>query len=137
MKDRPYASVDKIPMEIKNCGGKERPDVLWELADRIVILEVDEDQHLGRPCECEQTRMMNISQALGCQRTIWIRYNPDEFKGGESRKWTRAGKRHEVLKKWLEWAFEVDLYTLSTISVLHLFFDGFEEGSVRVETLLK
>ena len=124
-------------MEIKNCGGKERPDVLWELADRIVILEVDEDQHLGRPCECEQTRMMNISQALGCQRTIWIRYNPDGFKGGESGKWTRAGKRHEVLKKWLEWAFEVDLYTLSTISVLHLFFDGFEEGSVRVETLLK
>ena len=87
MKDRPYASVDRIPMDIRNCGGKERPDVLWELADRIVILEVDEDQHSGRPCECEQTRMMNISQALGCERNIWIRYNPDGFKGGESRKW--------------------------------------------------
>ena len=136
MKDTPYASVDKVPMDIRDCGGKERPDVLWELPDRIVILEVDEDQHSGRACECEQVRMMNISQSLGCERTIWIRYNPDAFKGGESRKWTSSGKRHGVLKQWLEWSFKVDLCALGTISVLHLFFDGFSEGGVRIEKLL-
>ena len=136
MPDKPCTSIDKIPTGLKDCGDKERPDGLWELADRNVLLEVDEDQHDTRPCHCEQTRMMNISQALGCERTIWIRYNPDSFKSLESRKWSSAHKRLHLLKMWLEWAFTVDLTTLSTISVVYLFFDNFTEGKVKVETLL-
>ena len=136
MADFPYTSVDKNVIDIRDCGGKERPDVLWDLPDRIVILEVDEDQHAGRPCECEQVRMMNISQALGCERTIWIRYNPDAFKSNESKKWSSAHKRHLFLKQWLKWSFSVDLTTLSAISVIHLFFDDFSESNVKVEELL-
>ena len=41
----------------------------WDRADRVVMLEIDEGQHKYRPCECEQTRMMNVSQAIGCERT--------------------------------------------------------------------
>jgi hypothetical protein len=47
----------------------------------VVILEVDEEQHLGRPCECEQTRMINVSQNLAAPRTLWIRYNPEARAG--------------------------------------------------------
>jgi hypothetical protein len=108
--------------------------VLWDCADRIVILEVDEDQHKDRPCECEQTRMMNISQALGAERTVWIRYNPDAFTSPESRAWTTNAKRHKVLKNWLVWALTSEL--AYTISVIHLFFDGFREGEVQVERFL-
>lgn len=78
--------------------------------------------------------MMNVSQAMGCSRTVWIRYNPDAFKGDESRRWTSRSKRHGVLKEWLRWALTSEL--LHTISVVHLFFDGFREGDVRVERLL-
>ena len=60
--------------------GKERPDRIFELADRIILLEVDEHQHKNRPCECEQTRMINISQSFGGMPTFWIRFNPDEYK---------------------------------------------------------
>ena len=130
----PYDSTDRTPQHLKDCNRKERPDVIWDLADRVVILEVDEDQHKDRACECEQTRMMNISQALGSERTVWIRYNPDAFKSPESRKWTTKAKRHEVLKQWLSWALTKELSY--TISVVYLFFDGFREGAVQVEKFL-
>ena len=131
--NQPYTSVDKIPIDVKDCGGKERPDVLWDREDRIVILEIDEDQHKSRPCECEQVRMINISQALGSERTIWIRYNPDAFQGN-SKKWT-PNKRHSLLKEWLQHVFSVDLTTLGTISVVYLFFDDFSEADVKIVTL--
>ena len=121
--------------DLKDCDRRERPDVLWDRGDRIVILEVDEDQHRERPCECEQTRMINVSEALGCPKTVWIRYNPDSFKSPESRKWTTHAKRHALLATWLEWALTGPL-PANTISVLHLFFDGFCEHDVRVAKLL-
>lgn len=134
MAEFPYDSTDRTPQELKNCGRKERPDVMWDRADRVVILEVDENQHNDRPCECEQTRMMNVSQALGSERTVWIRYNPDSFSGPESRRWSTRRKRHAVLKRWLQWALTSSLP--HTISVVHLFFDGFREGSVQAERFL-
>lgn len=133
MHEHPYTSVDRVPFDLKDCGRKERPDVLWDLADRVVILEVDEEQHRGRPCECEQARMMNISQALGCERTLWIRYNPDAFTSDDARRWNKA-RRLELLRRWLVWGFTADLE--HTISVVHLFFDGFREHDVRAECLL-
>ena len=136
MAEFPYSSVDKNVIAIRDCGGKERPDVVWDLPDRIVILEIDEDQHDGRQCVCEQARMINISQAFGCERTIWIRFNPDAFKSNASRKWSSANKRHLFLKQWLQWSFSVDLTSLSTISVIYLFFDDFSESDVKVEKLL-
>lgn len=135
MKDSPYTSVDKNTIDIRDCGGKERPDVLWLLADRAVILEVDEDQHNSRSCDCEQTRMVNITQALGFERTIWIRYNPDAFKGVNSRRYSTANKRLGLLKEWLNWAFRVDLTTLKPISVVYLFFDDFVESDVKIYEL--
>ena len=129
LSEHPYSSVDKTPFDVKDCGGKERPDVLWGmdvLLDRIVLLEVDENQHKDRLCECEQVRMINISQALGSQTTIWIRYNPDSFQGGSVQK----AKRHSILRQWLIWAFSTPREDLPTVCVLHLFFDGFTEGNV-------
>ena len=131
----PYDTTDVVPQDLKDCDRRERPDVMWDRADRIVILEVDEDQHKSRPCECEQTRMMNVSQALGSEKTVWIRYNPDSFKSPESRRWSSRAKRHDVLKRWLTWSL-TEASLPYTISVVYLFFDGFSEGSVQVEQFL-
>ena len=132
--EHPYNSTDVTPRELLECDRRERPDVMWDRADRVVMLEIDEGQHKDRPCECEQTRMMNVSQAIGCERTVWVRYNPDSFKSVEARKWTSKAKRHEVLKAWLTWALTAELPY--TISVVHLFFDGFREGGVQVEKFM-
>jgi hypothetical protein len=131
----PYTSVDRVPPGLKDCGDKERPDVLWDtVADRIVILEVDENQHKERPCDCEQTRMVNISQALGAPHTIWIRYNPDAFVGA-SRSYTQT-RRLAILKEWVVWCLSTTTPMEYTIGVVHLFFDGFREDTTRIVKLL-
>ncbi len=70
----------------KGACGQERPDFWWECGTHAVVLEVDENQHAGRPEECECTRMVNISQSLGLP-THFIRYNPDSYRpqGGKKR----------------------------------------------------
>ena len=128
------SSVDKIPESLKQCGDKERPDIIYDLVDRIVIVEIDEHQHESRPCECEQTRMMNISQALGSQQTFWIRFNPDKFKSNESKKFSSKLKRYDVLKRWLLHALTQEIPYC--ITVLHLFFDGFTEANALPIKLL-
>ena len=133
--EHPYDTTDVTPQGLRDCDRRERPDVMWDRPDRIVLLEIDEDQHRNRPCECEQTRMMNISQALGCERTVWIRYNPDGFTGVEARRWTSKAKRHAVLKRWLFWALTTEALP-HTVTVVHLFFDDFQEGAVPVTGLL-
>ena len=130
----PYSSYDVTPRDLLDCSRKERPDLMWDRLDRIVILEVDENQHSYRPCECEQTRMMSVSQALGCAKTVWIRFNPDSFKSVESQRWTTNAKRYRLLKQWLAWALTQEL--IHTISVVYLFFDGFQESNVSIDKLL-
>jgi hypothetical protein len=52
---------------------RERPDFLWDQGHLVVIVEVDEEQHLGRACECEQARMINVSQDLAAPRALSTR----------------------------------------------------------------
>lgn len=61
-----------------SCG-KERPDRVFELDDKVVIIECDEHQHKDRPCACEQTRMVNIGQSFGGMPVYFIRFNPDDY----------------------------------------------------------
>ena len=55
-----------------------RPDFIFDFNTHIVIIEVDEKQHSGYKCECEQTRMINLSQDFGGLPVVFIRYNPDK-----------------------------------------------------------
>ena len=132
--DIPYDTTDVVPQDLRACDRRERPDVMWDQGDRVVILEVDEDQHRSRPCECEQTRMINVSEALRAPHTLWIRYNPDAFQSPEARAWGSRAKRHSLLQRWLRWALEAPLE--HTIGAMYLFFDGFREGDVCVQKLL-
>jgi EsV-1-7 cysteine-rich motif len=61
-----------------SCGN-ERPDRIFELDDKVIIIECDEYQHKDRPCECEQTRMVNIGQSFGGTPVYFIRFNPDDY----------------------------------------------------------
>ena len=101
----------------------------------MVVVEVDEDQHKGRACECEQTRMVNISQAMGAGQTVWIRYNPDSFKSPKSRLWSK-NKRLDLLVRWMRHVLNPDVTLPFCVNVLHLFFDGFRESSVEWKELI-
>ena len=87
----------------KGACGQERPDFRWDCGTHAVVLEVDENQHAGRPEECECTRMVNISQSLGLP-THFIRYNPDPYRpeGGKKRvQGDSHAKRMDLLARHL------------------------------------
>lgn len=115
--------------------GKERPDFLFKRKTHCVILEVDENQHGERPCECEQTRMVNISQSLGLP-TVFIRYNPDNYvKFSKVRKMpnenhnTRMEITVDIINKYL------NKLPAAFLSVTQLFFDGWN-GEHQLITIL-
>jgi len=122
-----YTSYDRAIDE--SVCGRERPDFMWDLKTHYMILEVDENQHASRPCECEQTRMINIAQSLGGPPVYFIRYNPDDYKVKGEKQTTTPGKRLKNLVEWLE---RVKAYTPETImtdgmvNVTHLYFDEYE-----------
>lgn len=78
--------MDQIDKVIDNgkCG-LERPDFYIDSAPHILIIEVDEDQHSGRACECEQIRMVNISQSNSLP-TVFLQFDPDKYKAKKERK---------------------------------------------------
>ncbi|KAI9101298.1 hypothetical protein DFS34DRAFT_648176 [Phlyctochytrium arcticum] len=45
----------------------------------MLVVEVDEDQHSSSACECEPTRMVNISQSFG-MATVFLGWNPGEYR---------------------------------------------------------
>jgi hypothetical protein len=129
-------STDRI-VENGMCG-KERPDRVYELSDRVVILEVDEHQHRDRPCECEQTRMVNVSQSFGGLPTIWIRYNPDEYKPfREGTQQKSKQERLNTLKKVLKHLLKEKEPLKAYVQVTHLYFNGWKDSHAgTLEVLL-
>lgn len=130
-----FISTDKT---INTQCGKERPDFLFEAASHYVVVEVDEDQHKSRACECEQTRMVNISQTLGMP-TIFLRYNPDRYKVGNKIVDTSRNNRHKTLVKWLCHLLTLEpeeLVEHGFLSVVHLYFDEYNPHQIVWETIL-
>jgi len=65
----------------KITGGcsRRRPDLLLDLMDQVLIVEVDENQHVDYDCSCENKRIMELSQDLAHRPIVFIRFNPDEY----------------------------------------------------------
>lgn len=119
--------------------GKERPDFVLETdSGFFVVIEVDEFQHFSYISECENTRMINISQSLGGP-TMFIRFNPDNYTVGKSKQHVRLADRYKVLKKWLDTCVGTSVESIKEIgfcSQVKLFYNEFNEKNCEWETLL-
>jgi len=62
---------------------KRRPDLFLDLGYQIIIIEVDENQHVDYDTSCENRRIMEISRDVYHRPVIFIRFNPDDYKSGE------------------------------------------------------
>lgn len=117
-------STDKV-IDSGKCG-KERPDRIFDFEDKIVILECDENQHKDRNCECEQVRMINISQSFGGLPVYFIRWNPDDYiPKKKDKQMENITKRHKLCGDLITDIKEGRI-TLPTsfVSVIYLYFDG-------------
>jgi hypothetical protein len=79
-----YTSHDKaIAVGLDpTCYGSTRPDFVWVLPDRFVIVECDENQHAGMQYSCERRRELQICNVAGKLPVVFIRFNPDTFSTG-------------------------------------------------------
>ena len=76
-----FKEIDIIAdKQIHGGCSKRRPDILIDLGHQIIIVEIDENQHINYDCSCENKRIMELSQDVGHRPIIFIRFNPDDYK---------------------------------------------------------
>ena len=97
--------------KIQDGCSTRRPDLLLDLGYKVIIVEIDENQHDSYDCSCENKRMMQIYQDLNFRPVVFIRFNPDEYKDEKDNKITGcfgAGKdglirvKQNKKKEWIE-----------------------------------
>ena len=59
--------------------GRFRPDARIRIADRVLIVEVDEDSHRGYMCSKEREREESFVRQAAPLTVILIRFNPDKY----------------------------------------------------------
>jgi hypothetical protein len=64
---------------VQDGCSRRRPDLLLDLGDQVLIIEVDENQHVNYDCSCENKRLMELSQDVGHRPIVFIRFNPDSY----------------------------------------------------------
>jgi hypothetical protein len=69
--------------KVQDGCSSRRPDLLLDVGSHIIIVEVDENQHTGYDCSCENKRLMEISRDLQHRPIVFIRFNPDEYTNHE------------------------------------------------------
>lgn len=126
-----YESYDRAVNYVE-CGDKERPDFVFEAHNGSckIILEVDEHRHRGRQEQCECARMVTVSQANGIP-TLFIRYNPDEFKVNKRKKNPDHNARMKILRLVLDTALNIDPEDIiGYCCIKWLYFDDFDESAI-------
>ena len=107
------------------CGA-ERPDRVYDLGDKILVLECDENQHQYRACLCEQTRMVNIGQQFGGVPVYFIRFNPDDYSPENDRKPPEDIKKRYKLLGDLICDIKNNRHSMprNFVSAIYLYYDG-------------
>jgi hypothetical protein len=65
--------------KIQDGCSRRRPDLMVDLGFQVIIVEIDENQHIHYDTTCENKRMMELSQDVGHRPIVMIRFNPDEY----------------------------------------------------------
>jgi len=123
---------------VDGCS-KRRPDLFLDLGYQIIIIEVDENQHVDYNVECENKRIMEISQDIGHRPIIFIRFNPDSYtENGIEHKtcWTEIKNTisNEMINEWndrlnklkstIDFWINPENKTDKTIELIKLFYDS-------------
>jgi hypothetical protein len=125
--------------KIKGGSSNRRPDIFLNLGSCIIVIEVDENQHVNYDTICENRRLMEISLDVGHKPIIFIRFNPDDYISDDEKiascweinklgvcrvpkhKEKEWGERLNTLKTTVEYCIKNK--TTKTIEVVHLFYD--------------
>jgi hypothetical protein len=138
-----FAGYNWISDKIVNGGcSKRRPDLLLDLGYQVLIIEIDENQHIDYDCSCQNKRIMELSQDIGHRSIVFIRFNPDDYKmnginisscwgqdkngiccikKSKQREWDE--ERLKKLKENIQYWIHPENNTNKTIETIQLFYD--------------
>jgi EsV-1-7 cysteine-rich motif len=126
---------------VRDGCSRRRPDLLLDLGYQVIIVEVDENQHMDYDCSCENKRLMELSKDVGHRSIIFIRFNPDDYQDRDDNKvkscWSinkTNGLSVITKKNSAEWSkrlrclqqqvqYWIDNKTDKTIETVQLFYD--------------
>ena len=128
--------------KVQDGCSKRRPDLLLDLGYQVVIIEVDENQHIDYDCSCENKRIMELSQDVNNRPIVFIRFNPDDYidedaqtvkscwsltkqgicivKKSKEKEWDG---RLETSQNQITYWTEPENFTDKTIEIVQLFYD--------------
>jgi hypothetical protein len=130
-----------IDKQIYDGCSKRRPDLLLDLGYQIIIIEIDENQHINYNCTCENKRLMEISQDFGYRNIIFIRFNPDQYLNKNNIKinscWKINSKgklklenKNEFMERLIILVNQIEYWinnkTNKIIEIIQLYYDNFE-----------
>ncbi len=130
----PEMVLDKV---VSGGCSKRRPDGLLDCYTHSIIVEIDEDQHVGYDNTCNNRRNMELFIDLGNRPIVFVRLNPDSYKIDNKRisgvfTQTKSGelkmnkkefeKRKEVLFETVQTV--MNIVPTKTISVIELFYSN-------------
>ena len=132
----------KDDKRIQGGSSQRRPDLLLDLEYQVIIVEIDENQHITYDCSCENKRIMELSQDVAFRPIVFIRFNPDDYnqceitvtscwgidkrgfcavKKTKTKEWTN---RLTALKTQIEYWTNPENKTNKTIETVELFYDS-------------
>jgi hypothetical protein len=127
--------------KVQDGCSKRRPDILCDLGYQVLIIEIDENQHIDYDCSCENKRIMELSQDIHHRPLIFIRFNPDDYKKGDKNitscwgigksglctiKKTKKNEWEERLKtleNQISYWLNPENQTNKTVEIIQLFYD--------------
>ena len=137
-----YPHLNWIADKIISGGcSRRRPDLLLDLMYQIIIIEVDENQHIDYDCSCENKRIMELSQDMGHRPIVFIRFNPDDYEKdgknitscwGQDKKGicivkksknTEWSERLSILKETIDYWITPANITNKIVETIQLFYD--------------
>ena len=134
-----------LDKKVEDGCSKRRPDLMCDLGYQVIIVEIDETQHINYDCSCENKRIMLLSQDVGHRPIVFIRFNPDDYINSNDEKITSCwgftpktgilkiknnkadewNERLSALKSQIEYWTNENNKTEKTIEIVQLFYDGF------------
>ncbi len=91
---------------VKEGCSKRRPDLLLDLGYQVLIIEIDENQHIDYDTTCEKKRLNDIAEDLNFRPIIFIRFNPDQYDSNDNHIescWKINSKGQCVIKNHTDW----------------------------------
>jgi hypothetical protein len=141
LKERISIDLFSADQVIDSDCTRRRPDFVYHLGTHILIIEVDEGMHKSYACTAygddkkgrvkgEKVRMVQVAQCFDGLPVLYIRYNPDSYKGVK----VTEPERRETLVRWINSCLTYQEWMVG-VQVKYLFYDGYDQACVKWEQI--